>query len=56
MKAKRLRRQMRKVLRDQLRLMWGKLCGLPFRERLKLAWLLVRADTNLNRAAGRRKR
>jgi len=43
---------MRRVFRDQLRVIWSRLCRLPFRERLVLAWYLVRGDEDLNKAAG----
>ena len=51
MKAKRIRRQFRKVLRDNVRLVWVKLCALPRRERWRLAWMLIRSDADLDRAA-----
>jgi len=49
-----MRRQFRKTLRDNVRVIFRRLCGLPLGERLRLAWLLVRGDANLDRAAKRR--
>lgn len=53
MKAKRIRRQMQRALAHQIRLTFAKLCGLDFRTRLKVAWLLARGDPNLDKAAQR---
>ena len=53
-RAKMMRRQFRKTLRDNVRVIFRRLCGLPLGERLRLAWLLVRGDANLDRAAKRR--
>jgi len=55
MNAKRIRRQVRKttaqVLQNNVRLMWAKLCKLHWRERVRLAVMLVRGDADLDRAA-----
>ena len=51
MKAKQIRRQMQRALAHQIRLTFAKLCGLCFRTRLKVAWLLVRGDPNLDKAS-----
>ena len=51
MKAKRIRRQYKKVLRDNVRVIWVRLCALPHRERWRLAWMLIRRDVDLDRAA-----
>jgi hypothetical protein len=56
MKAKRMRRQLRKVFRDQVRVTWGRLCRLPWRERWLLAWMLLWRDDDLDRAARRNRR
>ena len=53
MKAKRVRRQMRKVLKSNVRVIWVQLCALPRRDRWRLAWLLVRGDARIDKARGR---
>ena len=49
-----MRRQIRKqygdAMRDNLRLIWVKLCTLPRRERWRLAWMLILRDTDLDKA------
>lgn len=53
MNAKRIRKQMAKALVHQVRLAFTQLCGLWLRTRLKVAMLLVRGDSNLDKAAER---
>ena len=48
--AKMMRRQMQKVLRDNVRIVWGRLCLLSRKERWRLAWLLIKADSRIERA------
>ena len=58
MKAKRIRRQIRKqttkVLQDNVRVIWSRLVQLPRRERIRLAWMLLRGDDDLDRASKRK--
>ena len=60
MKAKRIRRQFKRQMQaafhDNLRAIWTRLCGLSFRERRRLAWMLIRGDADLDRAARKGKR
>ena len=46
-----IRGQYQDAMRDNLRLIWAKLCTLPRRERWRLAWMLIWRDTNLDKAA-----
>ena len=58
MKAKRLRRAYREAIDKRLmhnyRQLWADLCGLPWRTRARLAWLMVRGDGDLNKATKRK--
>ena len=58
MKAKKLRRNIRKqanaALKDNIRFMWAKLVRLPRRERIRLAWMLLRGDADIDGAVKRK--
>jgi hypothetical protein len=55
MKPKRIKKHLRDAavaaFRDNLRVIWARLCALPRRDRLRLAWMLVRGDADLDRVA-----
>ena len=53
MKTKQLRKAMRRYLPGAVRLVWVKLCALPRGERWRLAWMLLRRQTNLDAVFGR---
>jgi hypothetical protein len=47
MNAKKLRRELNRALPTAIRALWTKLCRLPRRQRLRLAWMLVRGKDEL---------
>jgi len=53
MKAKNIRRTIRRATAqaytDNLRVIWARLCQLRRRERVRLAWMLLRRDADLNK-------
>jgi hypothetical protein len=53
MKMKKIRKEIRRVMPDAIRIVWGKLCLLPFLERARLCWLLIRGKSCIDDAVKR---
>jgi hypothetical protein len=47
MNAKKLRREFERALPTAIRALWVKLCRLPTRQRVLLAWMLLRGKSEL---------
>lgn len=56
MKAKRLKKAMREAVDARLmhnyRQLWADLVALKFRTRARLAWMMIKGDSNLDKAKG----
>ena len=51
MKPKKLRKQMAKAMSKAIPKVWAMLCGLKRKTRWKLAWLLIKGDPDIRKAA-----
>jgi hypothetical protein len=58
MKAKRIRRQYQKAIDARLmnnyRQLWADLAALPWRTRVRLAWMMATGERNLDKATKRK--